>query len=314
MIYVIYGSEPYLINNQLNEIINSHKDAFITRFNGLDSDFSVNTMLDACQSVGLFSDSSLVIVKDPYFLINKVDDKTIESINNYVLSQSYENTLVLYTLDNSFNTRSKLFKDILTNAQGIELNKLRKYDFYNYARGLIKNRISNISKDAIELLVKNSNYDISLLSCNLDVLELYPDYIDLDVVNNLISMPNEDDVFSLINALTNKKVSLSIKYANKLLENNEPVLRLLSTIASQLRFIYEISYLESIHKSFQEICKMTNSKDYRVQKALESLQMMNENDILKLQSKIADLDYKLKMNNEISEKLNLELLIVSLMG
>ena len=145
-------------------------------------------------------------------------------------------------------------------------------------------------------------------------MELYPDYIDLDVVNNLISMPNEDDVFSLINALTNKKVSLSIKYANKLLENNEPVLRLLSTIASQLRFIYEISYLESIHKSFQEICKMTNSKDYRVQKALESLQMMNENDILKLQSKIADLDYKLKMNNEISEKLNLELLIVSLMG
>ena len=314
MIYVIYGNEPFLINQKLNSIIKDHSDAYVTRFNGLDSSFSIDEMLNTCQSIGLFASKSLVIVKDPYFLIKKVDDKLTSSFIDYVNNQIYESILVLYTLDNMFNTRLKIFKDISLNAQIIELNKMKKYDFFNYARSLIKERALNISKDGIELLVNNSNYDISLIVSNLDILSLYPDYLDESAIKKLISFPNEDDTFLLINALTQKKISLSISLANKLLENDESVLKLISTIGAQLRYLYEVSYLFSINKSFNEICKITNSKEYRVTKALETLKILKEKDILRLQNKLADLDFKIKTQSDISDKLNLELFIVSLMG
>ena len=311
MIYIIYGTEPYLINNKLNEIVKENSDSSIVKYNGLDKSFSINELLDTVTSVDLFSNKSLILLKDPIFLIKKVDEKEIDAFLEYCHKPIYENTLVMYTLDNSFNTRLKIFNDISLNAQVIILDKIKNYDFFNYAKGEINNRKLNITKDAINTLINSVNYDLSLLNNNLDILALYPEQIDTDVVKKLISYPSEEDTFNLINALTSKKISKSIKLANTILESDGSVLRLISTLANQLRFLYMVSYYNSNHFSMSELIKITGAKEYRIKKALETLTNLSDIEILKLESKLADLDYLIKTQSDIDERMYLNLFIVS---
>lgn len=311
MIYIIYGTEPYLINNKLNEIVKENSDSSIVKYNGLDKSFSINELLDTVTSVDLFSNKSLILLKDPIFLIKKVDEKEIDAFLEYCHKPIYENTLVMYTLDNSFNTRLKILNDISSNAQVIILDKIKNYDFFNYAKGEINNRKLNITKDAINTLINSVNYDLSLFNNNLDVLALYPEQIDTDVVKKLISYPSEEDTFNLINALTSKNISKSIKLANTILESDGSVLRLISTLVNQLRFLYMVSYYNANHFSMSELIKITGAKEYRIKKALETLTNLSDIEILKLESKLADLDYLIKTQSDIDERMYLNLFIVS---
>ena len=315
MIYIISGDEPYLIESKLKEIISLNEDAIISKFNGLFTPNLANDIVESCSNQGLFSSESLVLVKDPYFLIKKSEDKYTSSLIDYCHKPLFENTLVFYTYDDLFNDKLKVYKEISVNSQVIKLNKLQRRDFYPYAKSLIKNAELNITKDAEELLISNANYDLSLLKQNINVLSIYPDRIDNTAVNKLITFSSDEDVFSLINALTNRKASLAIKYANKLMENDESILRLISSLASQLRFLYAVDYYRSNGKNTNEIMKILNVKSsYRIEKAFDSLKQVDAKTIESLLSKLSDLDYQCKSDYDIDDKLKLELFIVSLLG
>lgn len=314
MIFILYGEETYLVEDKLKEIIKTNKNAYLTKFDASNKSFDINNILDACTSTSLFNESSIVLVKDPYFLINKVEIDQIEGLMNYIDNPSYENTLIFYTLENKFNTRLKVFKDISLNADVMNFEKLTKDNFYNYCKNIIIHTDLKISKDAIYYLINNCNYDLNLFKSNLEILTLFPENIDLDVIKNLMTYPSEEEIFSLINAITVKDISLSIKYANKLFKQGESILSIIAALGSQLRFLYQVSYLKEKGNSVSNIAKTTGYKEFRITKAFESLNNINSKEILILLSKLCDLDYKCKKEADLSDKLNLELLIVSLIG
>ena len=231
----------------------------------------------------------------------------------YCKKPEYETTLVFYTYDNSFNTRLSAFKEISKNAQVLKFNRLSKKDFVLFARNLIKNSNLIINADATNYLINAINLDTYLLKQNIEILLLYPDPIDLDVVKKLITYSSEEDVFNLINSLTSKNIENSIIYARRLLKNDESILRLLSTLSSQLRFLYAVNYYYEEGRTNEEIMDLLNINHiFRLQKALESLRYLKGKDIMNLLSKLADLDLSIKLNDELDEALKLELFIISL--
>ena len=315
MISILYGDEQYLVRQKLDEILAKNKDSVITKLDCNDKDFDINSIVDACKSVGLFDDKSLVLVKDPFFLSKKVDEHFLDNLLDYCHKPVYETDLVFYTFDNSFNERLKVFKDIASNADVLKMSQMSRNEFFNYARSTIKQANLNITKEAQELLINNANFDASLLNQNIEVLSLYPEQIDSKALVKLISFSSEEDVFNLINALTSKKASLAIKYANKLMANDESILRLIATLANQLRFLYSVAYYQKEGKSTSEIMNIVNTKSsYRIEKAYETLQEIDMNEIENLLSKLAGLDYKCKTEYDVSDKLKLDLFIVSLLG
>lgn len=315
MISIIYGDETYLIQEKLSEITRKNSDSNILKLDGSDRGFSIAELVDSCRSFDLFSNKQLIFVKDPAFLIKKYDENDINVLLDYCQKPNYETDLVFYTFDIIFNERLKVFKDIASNADVIKLSKLSKNEFFSYAKNIINNSNINIDKDAINILVNSVNFDLSLLKQNIEILKLYPDRVDSKALSHLITYSNEEDVFNLINALTTKQSSLAIKYANKLMDNDESILRLISTLASQLRFLYCVGYYQSQGKKTNEIMNILNVKSsYRIEKANESLKHIDLDEIEGLLSKLADLDYECKKDNDINDRLKLELFIVSMMN
>lgn len=315
MIYVIKGEEPYLIRKKISEIVSANKNSEIVKFNGSDNSFSIYEVINACRSINLFMDKVVVLVKDAPFLYKKASDEELKALVDYINNPTYEAELIFYSLENNISEKLKSTKELIKNAQYIKLDKLKKNDFYSYARNMINQCRLNIDSKAIDYLVNNSNFDLSLLSSNLRVLSLYPDFINLDVLNKLISLPDEEDPFNLINSLTNKDISKSIEYVNKLLKYDDNILGLISLISAQLRFLYAVSYYDGIGYSTSDIMNALKVRnDYRIVKARETLRNISKEDILKLLSDLSDLDFKCKTNSEIDDKTKLELLIVNMIN
>lgn len=313
MIYIIDGDEKFLIKNKINEIILKNNDALITKIDCLSKDFNANEIVDACTNVGIFNNRALVLVKDPPFLIKKDENNEYLNIVDYCLKPIYESDLVLYTYEDSFNERLKVFKEISSNAKVFHCKKLDKNGFYTYAKNLINKMNLNITKEAINYLINNINFDLDLLNRNIKILSLFPDRIDENVLMKLVSLSDEENVFNLINALTSKNITLSFKYANKILANDDNILGLIALLANQLRYLYTVSYYLSVGKSKNEIMNVTKTKNsYRLEKAIETLRSINEKDIMKLLSDLSDLNYKMKSNYELSDQLKLELFIINL--
>ncbi len=313
MIYIISGSDIYLIDQKLNEIVKENAGFDIVKVDASGKDFSYYEILDSISSISLFNMGSITLVKDPLIFKKKVENNpSVDELIEYCKNPVYENTLIFYTYDNNFNTKLKAYKDISKNAYILDL-KVDPKNFYSMCIDLAKKYSFKLDKNCFNIIYKACNNSLTLFKQNMDILELYPEKKDQDVIEALLISSNEENVFNLINALTSKKVSDSIYYAKRILANDSNINGLIALLASQLRFLYEVSYWAKIDSDFNYIAEQMNIKStYRIQKAFESLRYLKGNEIMSLLDKLANLDYKSKVNSDYDDTLKLELFIVNL--
>lgn len=310
MIYIIHGQEECFIRDKIAEIC-SQFPGEIFRFDGSDSDFTMDKMLEACEGNSLFSDTSVVLVNEPYFLIRKCDDRETENLLRYVSQPLYETLLIFYTYQNNFNSKLKLFKDISANAQVITLNSLDYRNFNSYVKTRVNEEKLDISKDAAFLLNNMCKRNATLLNRNLEILKLYPDKIDQKAVSRLCSSLDENDTFELVNALTARDVSKALAVERRLLSENDSALSVIGLLANQLRFLYYISYLVSQGKKRNEILEIAGINEYRLNKAMESLKDLRMHQIIKLLSLLSELDISCKSDTSVPDQMRFELFILN---
>jgi len=312
MIYLIEGEEEYFIRQKIDSIC-KESNADIVKYDGNSKDFNIHDVFDSCYSNSLFAEKTVVLVKDPSFLIKKVDDSLLELIDSYVGNPEYETDLVLYTLENKFNNKLKVYKSISTNAQILNYNSYDYKNFPTYVRQQVNNEKLDIDNDAIRLLETIVRRSATLLDQNIIVLSNYPGHINADVVSKLCTASDELDSFEVINALTSKNVSLSISLIRKLLTNQDSILPVIALLSNQLRFLYEISFLNSIGKNTSQILDIVKCNEYRLKMAMNTLRNLNSKQIIYLLKKLSDLDIKTKNNFSIDEKQEFELFILELL-
>lgn len=309
MIYLIDGQEQYFISEKINEICQGDGKEII-RFDGFTNDISCDDIVDACESNSLFAEKKVVLVYEPLFLIKKVDENKTKKLIDYVNHPLYETDLVFYTYANSFNTKLKIYKIFANNSQIISLNSLDYRNFNNYVREQAHQYNLEISYDAINYLGSICKKDATLLHSNLEILSLYPGIINTDVINKLCTSSDEGGYFDLVNTLINKNVSLAISIERKMLSDNESILGIIGLLASQLRFLYYVSYLRSINKSKNQIISICQTSENRINKAFESLKNLRSAQIMELLSKLCLLDCRCKTDSSISEQAYFELFIL----
>ena len=312
MIYVIQGNEECFIRNKISEIIKENQGELI-RFDGLDKNFTVDIMLEACNGNTLFSEGSIVLVDQPYFLIRKVNEGDTEKLEQYFQNPVYETQLILYTLLDNFNSRLKTYKAAVSNAQLIRLDSLDYKNFNTYVRQRIKEEKLDINNDTAFMLNNLCKRSATLLNQNLEILKLYPEKITSQVISHLCTASDENDSFEMINSLTNRDISKAISCERKLLSQNDSVLSVIGLLSSQLRFLYYISYLLAKGKKKSEIMDEANISDYRYGKAIETLKNLKMRQIIELLAKLSDLDCQCKSDNSVGDNTRFELFILNLL-
>lgn len=312
MIYIIKGEEKKLIKDKLKEFTNGERKSLV-KIDGQGSNFTISKMIDTCKQIDLFSDFNIVLVKDAPFLIDKYEGKDIDILINYLNNPLYECDLIFYTLDNLYNEKLKLFKQVANNALVLRYERFKKGDFYNYCKKALNEANIKLDYEANNYLIENSFPDLDLFNRNLEILKLYPETLDIFALKALVTTKDEQDVFKLINAIMAKNVSQSLKLVKKYLKYDDNVLGLLALLANQLRLLYSIAYYQSIGKSKKEIEEILNINPYRLQKAYEVISNFDMKEIMSLLNKLADLEYTIKVDSSLDDKLRTELFILELL-
>ncbi len=310
MIKIIYGQEECFIRDKLKELVTGNEE--IIHFDGSDKSFSIREMLEACDTGSLFGDKTLVFVKDPVFLRKKCSDQDAQLLSDFIDQPSLDSDLILYTYLNSFDQRLKVYKTFTRNAEVIVCNSLNQQNFSNYVRSRISESGLRIGKDAVIHLIDLCKRSATLLNQNIEVLKLYPEPIDSQVIDRLCSQNDENDAFDLINALVNKDVSKAIYHARLMSASNDSVLGILSLLSNQLRFLYHVAYLQSIGTSKQEILEITKASENRMYHVYKTLEHLSMDQIMKLLASLSELDIRCKTDSSLNDFSRLELLILSL--
>lgn len=309
MIYVIKGSEELAIRRQIDKICEG-EDLDIIRING-DDEYLIDEIIEACNSKSLLSSKNIVLVKDPSFLINKVDDDKLEKLCKYLKNPAYDSDLVLYSLENKINMKLKAYKKVVENAEVFDFKEYDRKQFNSFAYYELNASKLNINKEASYLLINICRNNSSLFMQNIEVLKNYPGKIDTDVINKLCTASDDIKSFDLINAITDNDLDKAINLERIMLDNSDDgILGIISLLAGQLRFLYQFSYLLSKNYDKSSILDEMKMDDYRYSKSLETIKKLKMPQILDMLKSLSDLDIACKSDFTLKDSSKFELLII----
>lgn len=304
MIYLLYGTKDYLIKNEIQNISKPFDELNISKLDF--ADCGLNTFLDECQTISMFSDKKLVIAENATMFTSGVT-KDIDALEQYLNSPNPSTTVVFAVYAEKLDERKKIVKLVKKIAKIMEFNNekdIRKY---------IKNELGTyqISEENINLLIDRVGENELLIQNEINKLKLYKG-------NNIIT--NEDiikithkniniDTFKLIDHIVNKKNDKAMEMYSEMINQNEEPIKIIVMLANQFRIMYQVKELVKIGYSEKEIATKLKLHPYRVKLANQNSRKFKSDTLIKYLKKLSDIDYNIK-SGKIDKYLALELFIL----
>lgn len=279
MTYTFIGEKDY-IEKEINKISKSFNIENIVRYNLEET--SINKVIEDLNTVSLFG-NKLIIVNS----IDKIEnpDPLIKYLNN-----EGANTLILLSFK-ELDKRKKITKVLQEKTQ------YKEFLSYNI-ESVIKEDLKDfkMSPMAINLLISYCGNNLSRIENELEKLKLYKlneKEITTEDIENLVKKSLDSTIFNLIDKINEKDKVKIFKIYNELLEEGETEEKIMYTIANHYRLLFQIS--EKIKSlSDDEIIKEYRMHPYRLTKLKEQLNLIVQDDILKILKNLSDIDINVK--------------------
>lgn len=313
MNYLIYGNEQYLIDKEIEKILSDNSSSTILRYDGLSKDFNIDDLISNCESDSLFGDQTIILYKNPSFLINKTDENMFTIIKDYLENPNSNSSIVFYSSYSSFNSKLKTFKDINGLCETKFIKHLDEKRFFEHCDNVISTSNLVISRPIRNRFIENCGNDLDIFYNCFNVLELYNDEITQDVLEHLTYSSEEFNVFILVNSIIDGNISKTMHFVKKIENDDKSIFGLMSLVSGQLRYLYAVNYYSDIYENEKDVLEATNtSNPYKLQMAYKTLKKVSPDKILSLLNKLSILDYEFKTNSSINHKLQFEMFISSL--
>jgi len=310
--YLLYGTEKFLIDKEIKNIISKLKvdELNISRY---DLEFNtIKEILEDANTVSLFSSNKLIIV-DGAIIFNRVQSRKIddlELLEEYLKNSNPDVTIIFIDRNEKIDSVKKIVKLIKEKGTIKEFNALKNIS------SSVKNMFDdyNVSNDAINLLIDRVGNDLEIIYQEVEKLKIYKiedktittkDIEDVTVENINV------DIFKFVDDIINKNKKSAITTYKELLKLNEEPIKIIALIASKFRLMYQASTLAKKGYTEENISEILKVHKYPVHLAILSGYKYNPKILLKYLNELADLDIGIK-TGELDKELALELFILSL--
>ncbi|MFA5602218.1 MAG: DNA polymerase III subunit delta [Bacilli bacterium] len=318
MIYVLYGTEKYLIDQKLKSILSKENISFdnISKYDMKETPLSF--VLEDALMPSLFTNKKFIICNNCYFLTastikSDIDHNTDELVNYINLKNN--DTIIIFIVDyETLDERKKVVKLLKKETNLYKANKLIDNDLINYIINHLKENNYKISRNDALYLKDRTNNNLDIVYQELNKLMLYKENekeITEEDINELVSKNIDDNIFSLINAVVDNNKPKIMEIYNELIRNNEEPVKIIVLIANQFRLIYQTKVLYNQGYTEKDISSKLGVHPYRIKLAYQKGKIMDEKKILKYLSYLANLDFEIK-SGKIDKYLGLELFLLKI--
>lgn len=310
LIYIYKGKNTYLNQLEINKKVSTFDiDPFnINRYDLIEN--TSNDVLEELQTISLFSDRKIVIVKHIEEIEN-LSDKAFTMWEKYFKNPNPD-VVLLIDLNTSYDISKRVADLIYSYGYTIEVEDIEKDKYPDFVFSLLQEDGYDMDKNAILMLLERTNYEFNLLTQELTKLKIYK--IDTKKINesdvlSLVPKNLEDNIFELTNAMIANQSARMIEIYEDLMRQNEDPLRILNFIANKLRELFHARLLLNKGYGKAEIAQHFNYSSGRTYYLMKNASSMSVEQIEKQLKKLTQLDYEIKSGLK-HKKLGLELFLL----
>ena len=305
MVYLLFGTKDYSINNEIKKICKNIDDMNISRYD-LNNDLTSLVIEDA-KTISLFGDKKIVIA-DNANMFTASTSKDSEIIEDYLKNINEYTDLIFIVHSDKIDARKKITKAIKEKGKIIEFND--DLDAVSLIRRLFKDY--NIEYSDIKLLIDRVGNNPLIITNEINKIKIYKGNdknITSEDILNLTNKIIEIDVFKLIDYIVIKDNENALELYNEMLKVNEEPIKIIVILANQFRIMYQSKELLKKGYSEKDIASILKIHPYRVKLAIQNSRNYTSEMLLKYLNDLADIDIGIKTGT-INKDLALELFIL----
>lgn len=303
-VYLIVGTESYFITKTLELLKNQMASSAETDLAHFDLDeVPVGHVLEEADTIPFFSERKLVIARNASFL--KAAERGKEKINHDL--KALENWLenppatcvtVFVAPYEKLDERKKIVKLMKKHVVLIEAKALQPHDLESWLAHEAKAHGKSLSRPAAQRLIELAGTNLTLLASEIEKMSLYlgaeEEEVTGDLIEQMTARTLEQDAFKMLQAYLDGDVATALSVYYDLLRQKEEPVALAALLASQIRFMVHVYYLQKKGYHAQQISKQLKAHPYRVKLLVEKRRQISEARLLEVLGDLADIDLQLK--------------------
>lgn len=322
-ISVIYGNEDFLIEQHLKNLIaqalgpdgqqNPYAREVLEGENA-----TITNIINACQSLGMFSQDKVVIVKDFYLLNAKSDREPgekeefeIENLQSALKSLDPGTRLVFVNYGNVDN-RKKFAKFLKSIGEFSEYKTFASWEADKVIDWIKKQaRIygKTLDERALFLLHTTVGENLRMLDSELQKIITYSGdaaHISIEDVENMVSSGGASS-FMLLDRLIEGKSAKAMELLHAVLYHGEEPIKLLGLLVSHFRGLLMIKSLSAQNLPQPEIAKLSGKHPFVVKNTIASIKNITIRQLIDIMNLLTTADLNVK-TGQLKPDVCLELL------
>lgn len=298
--YYIWGDEAYLVNQEINKLVTAQNEE-----NGesdilyLDVDeMSANELGESLEFSPLFSLGRVVIIKNPSWLNKSVRrpkkaEEVLAVLDDYFEREHPRQILVFSSREMAAS--NPIAKRLQKRAEVIAVKKPTPAFLEGWLKNQCQQKNLNIQPVAIKTAA-NSGQDLYCLEQLVEKLSLmqFDKPVGVKELEEELDSRQEIKVFKLTDSLLNKNLRGAFQAFNKLQEQGEHHLLMMTIINRQFITLAKVKYYQEQGLPRQQIESLTGQKEYTVKKMVEKNGNFSWDDLRSLFELFLKLDISFK--------------------
>ena len=310
-LYILYGDDPYVRDTYFNmlekALMPDNAEMNYSRYDGisLSSDELFKKITASADTMPFFADKRLITVKGSGWFKNGN-----EQFAKY-LATLPSTTFIIFS-ENEIDKRKSICKAAEEKGRLIAYNKLEDKDLQNAVVAIILKNGKAIRQKTYDLFIEKTGSDMATVTNELEKLICYTGdrkEITEDDVNALVSTRLEDNVFLLVNAMTDKDQHAALDSYYDLIRNKASVFGILSLLYKQFNAILMVKELLSAGFKTNDIADKLGCKPYAAEQRARAAARFSKYDLQEFLKDYAEVQQQIK-SGSMDQKLAVERLII----
>ncbi|WP_078577129.1 DNA polymerase III subunit delta [Salipaludibacillus agaradhaerens] len=318
-LYLLYGSETYLIEDILQRIISATLSREEQEFNLSKFDMqehAVEIAIEEAYTYPFMGGKRVVIVKNAYFLSAQQTKEKIEhdikALQSYIDNPALETIFILLAPYEKLDERKKLVK--LLKKQGVimEGKPLEEKDLRQWIGNRGEEFGVTFDAEAQGALLALTSANLMIMASEIKKLALHVGegaIVKQHHVEGLVARSLEQDIFALVDSVVKSNVPRALKIYKDLLKQKEAPLKIVALMVRQFRILYQVKQLVSQGYGEKMIASQLKLHPYVVKLAGRQVKKFDDSQLLMLIDQLAELDYQIK-TGQVHDELGVELFLL----
>lgn len=313
MLFLLHGGDTYRSRQKLNQFKEKFKQADKGRVNMVVIDANQASVVDICKELTIapfLHKSRMIIIENILQKKNSAKQASLAEILGE--TKIPESSLIFFWEGSEGDKRTKLFQ-LLNQPKGIEkFEPLVGYDLEKWITEKIKERGGVADFKVVRALAGLVGNDLWQMTNEIDKLIAYAAIraknqqtaITIDDVNLLVKGKFDDNIFNLVDAISNKNKKLAVKLMDDQIASGANEIYLLTMLIRQFRILLQIKefivledqpFLLKTDPSLKKrIAEEVGIHPFVVQKTIPQIKNFTLEELKNIYQQLIDIEVKIK--------------------